>query len=147
MQHEDDDQAPDGPQDSQDERPGIKGQVQQAAAAGKRVTGALTGAQFRRQFEDFTDTVTTAVVGVHRDQNELKERVAKLETADAVTTAVAGVHRDQNELKERVAKLEMAGKADGPIVRDIASRMVPALALALSTAALLLSILALLGTF
>ena len=37
-------------------------------SAGESVTGTadtITGVQFRRQFEDFTDAVTTAVVGVH----------------------------------------------------------------------------------
>ena len=44
-------------------------------SAGESVTGTadtITGVQFRRQFEDFTDAVTTAVVGVHQDQGALR---------------------------------------------------------------------------
>ena len=39
----------------------------------------LTGSEFRRQFEEFTNAVSTAVVGVHRDQAELKERFEQLQ--------------------------------------------------------------------
>ena len=92
MQHEDGGGAPSEPQHGQEGRPEITGRVRRAARSiGEKVTGAtdaLTGAQFQRQFEDFTDTVTTAVVGVHRDQNELKARVDKLEQASGQATPV-----------------------------------------------------------
>ena len=38
----------------------------------------LSGADIRR-FEEFTDATTTAVIGVHRDQAELRERLAAVE--------------------------------------------------------------------
>jgi thioredoxin reductase len=71
--------------DDQERRPGIRDRLRGAVrGTTERVTGAadtITGVQFRKQFEDFTDAVTTAVVGVHRDQADLRERLAKLETA------------------------------------------------------------------
>ena len=39
----------------------------------------VTGTAFREQFEDFTDAVTTTVVGVHQDQAEIRERLTLLE--------------------------------------------------------------------
>ncbi len=39
----------------------------------------LTGAEFRRQFEEFSNVVTTTVLGIHRDQSELSDRLTQLE--------------------------------------------------------------------
>ena len=39
----------------------------------------LTGAEFRRQFEDFTNVVTSTVLGIHRDQSELSDRLTRIE--------------------------------------------------------------------
>ena len=39
----------------------------------------LTGAEFRRQFEEFSNVVTTTVLGIHRDHSELSDRLAKME--------------------------------------------------------------------
>ena len=41
----------------------------------------LTGAEFRRQFEEFSNVVATTVLGIHRDQSELGQRVDKIEQA------------------------------------------------------------------
>ena len=70
-------------QETETGRTGIWGSVRQGVrVARERAVGTadtITGVQFRRQFEDFTDAVTTTVVGVHRDQEELQERTDKLE--------------------------------------------------------------------
>lgn len=88
-------------QNGPEEHPGIGSRLRGAiGATGERVTGTtdtITGVQFRRQFEDFTDAVTTAVVGVHRDQADLRERV---------NDAVEGVHRGQSELRQRMDTLQ-----------------------------------------
>lgn len=42
-----------------------------ASGAFGRSFDRLTGAEFRRQFEEFTNAVSTTVVGVHRKQEEL----------------------------------------------------------------------------
>ena len=39
----------------------------------------LTGSEFRRQFEEFSNVVTTTVLGIHRDQSELSDRLARIE--------------------------------------------------------------------
>jgi len=39
----------------------------------------LTGAEFRRQFEEFSNVVTTTVLGIYRDQSEFSDRLARIE--------------------------------------------------------------------
>ena len=39
----------------------------------------LTGTEFRRQFEEFSNVVTTTVLGIHRDQSELNNRLTRIE--------------------------------------------------------------------
>lgn len=39
----------------------------------------LTGTEFRRQFEEFSNVVTTTVLGIHRDQAEISDRLARIE--------------------------------------------------------------------
>ncbi len=39
----------------------------------------LTGAEFRRQFEEFSNVVTTTVLGIHRDHSELNDRLERIE--------------------------------------------------------------------
>ena len=54
-----------------------------ARGARERITGTadvITGVQSRRQWEAFTDAVTRTVVGVHRDQEELRKAQEELET-------------------------------------------------------------------
>ena len=52
----------------------------------------VTGVAFREQFEDFTDAVTTAVVGVHQDQVEVRDRLTRLEQRSESTTTPAPSH-------------------------------------------------------
>ena len=63
---------------------GIGGRLRGAAReARERITGTadvITGIQSRRQWEAFTDAVTRTVVGVHRDQEELRKAQDELET-------------------------------------------------------------------
>ena len=46
-----------------------------------------TGAEFRRQFEEFTDAVTTSILGLHRDQSDLRDRLSHLESSKSVDLA------------------------------------------------------------
>ena len=70
-------------QDDDERGHGVLGRVRGAfGAAGEGVTGAVdtvTGAGFRKDFEGFTEAVTTTVVGVHHDQVALREQVSNLE--------------------------------------------------------------------
>ena len=74
----DDQQAP-GRDDETSEDGGLRGTVESARQAFARSFDKLTGTEFRRQFEEFTGVVTTTVLGVHRDQSELRERLARVE--------------------------------------------------------------------
>ena len=73
-----DQQAP-GKEDETAEDGGLRGTVDSARQAFARSFDKLTGTEFRRQFEEFTTVVTTTVLGVHRDQSELRERLARVE--------------------------------------------------------------------
>ena len=69
-----------------------KGLIGSAKHGVRRSAEVMSGADIRR-FEEFTDAATTAVVGVHRDQAELRERL--------VTT-----EQSLDELRQGQAKLE-----------------------------------------
>ena len=58
---------------------GLRGTFRSARQAFARSLDRVTGAEFRRQFEEFTNVVTTTVLGIHRDQSELGERLARVE--------------------------------------------------------------------
>ena len=62
---------------------GIGGRLRGAArGAREQITGTadvVTGVQSRRQWEAFTDAVTRTVIGVHRDQEELRKAHWELE--------------------------------------------------------------------
>ena len=58
---------------------GLRGTFDSARQAFARSFDRVTGVEFRRQFEEFTNVVTTTVLGIHRDQSELGERLAKVE--------------------------------------------------------------------
>ena len=129
--------APERPEEASDgatRNSGMGGRLQQAVGAvGERVTGTadtITGVQFRRQFEDFTDAVTTAVVGVHRDQGELQER------ADKLDAEVIEVQRIQEELRERVDKLDQNQNSKLPTALVIAFGIMSGLALIIGTISL-----------
>ncbi len=110
--------------------PGILGRVGAAAGAAKqsvrRSAEVMSGADIRR-FEEFTDAATTAVIGVHRDQTELREQLARTEQS---------VHALQQEHTTRRGNTERVKQSPSPWV--IASGAVSVVALALSIVALLL---------
>ena len=61
-----------------------KGRVRKSLVSAKgavtRTVGKATGAEFREEFEKFTDAVTTSVMGLHGDMLELEARVDKIQT-------------------------------------------------------------------
>ena len=87
--------------------PGIvdraKGVVGSAKERVRRSAEVLSGADIRR-FEEFTDAVTTAVMGVHRDQVELRER-----TADA-ERLIDDLKSEQEALSSRLSRLERSAQ-------------------------------------
>ena len=58
---------------------GLRGTFASARQAFARSFDRVTSAEFRRQFEEFTNVVTTTVLGIHRDQSELRERLTRVE--------------------------------------------------------------------
>ena len=58
---------------------GLRGTLGSAREAIGGSLDKLSGAEFRRQFEQFTTVVETTVVGIHRDQQELSKRLENLE--------------------------------------------------------------------
>ena len=58
---------------------GLRGTFDSARQAFGRSFDKLTGAEYRRQFEEFTNVVATTVLGIHRDQSQLSERLARFE--------------------------------------------------------------------
>ena len=58
---------------------GPVGRFQTARQAVGRSFDRVTGTESRRQFEEFSSVVTTTVLGVHRDQSDLRQRVEELE--------------------------------------------------------------------
>ena len=96
----------DGGDEIEDESPsGLSGRLRRAASsAGKRVVGsaqAIAGADIR-QFQDFADAATTVVVGVHRAQAEMNDRLASAEQS------VTDMRRSQVELVEGMSRLQQS---------------------------------------
>jgi len=77
-EHRRGDQEDQGRDETAEDR-GLRGTFDSARQAFTRSFDRLTGTEFRRQFEEFTNVVTTTVLGIHRDQSELRERLARVE--------------------------------------------------------------------
>src|SRR3990172_5491724 len=60
----------------------------------------ITGREFRRQFEEFTDAVTTSVLGIYRDGAVAKDRI---EQAEKRVAEIEGVVRFLSEANEGCA--------------------------------------------
>ena len=95
----------------------------------------MTGADIRR-FEEFTETATTAVVGVHRDQAELRERLAKTEQS------IAEARQAQTRLIERLDAMEESMRTQGrPKMPAVISLGMSAVALVLGIVAVIAGVL------
>ena len=83
-------------------RPGLLDRVGAVASTAKRHVSrsaeVMSGADIRR-FEDFTEAATTAVVGVHRDQAELREQISQIKQS---------VNDVEAELRERLNHIEQS---------------------------------------
>ena len=62
---------------------GLRGTLGSAREAIGGSFDKVSGAEFRRQFEQFTSVVETTVVGIHRDQQELNKRLETLESSES----------------------------------------------------------------
>jgi len=86
------------------ESQGLRGTLGTARQAVTRSFDRLTGAEFRRQFQEFTNVVTTTVLGIHRDQSELRDRVTRLEQRPG---------EDNYEFRDRLVGLEQRLEEEG----------------------------------
>ena len=65
-------------------------------------TDMVTGKKLRQQLEDFTDVVSTAVIGVHRDQQAARELLAQVQQAqDEMQETLAQVQESLVRLERR----------------------------------------------
>ena len=65
--------------DEAEEVRGITDRLRSVRETASRTADRVTGAEFRREIEEFTGVVSTTVLGVHKDQSEIIERIDKLE--------------------------------------------------------------------
>lgn len=106
-----------------------RGVVGSATEGVKRSADVMSGADIRR-FDDFTDAATTVIVGVHRDQSALRERI------DRAEQSIADARRGREDLVNRLAQVERLARS-----RDRMLRWLVVVA-AMAMAALLLSVAA-----
>ena len=85
------------------DKPGILDRVGDVAGAAKqrvqRSAEVMTGADIRK-FEDFTEAATTAIIGVHQDQAELREQLAAKEQS------VHDLQQEQATLRDDIARVK-----------------------------------------
>lgn len=113
-----------------------RGVVDSATQRAKRSAEVISGADIRR-FEEFTDAAATAVIGVHRDQAELRERLIRTEQS------IADLQQVQAKLVQSLTRVEHSIRSrTGPEEPDAALSPWAIAFGAMSAAALLLSIAA-----
>ena len=115
----------------------VKGVVGSAKRGVERSAEVMSGADIRR-FEEFTDAATTAIVGVHQDQAELRERL------DASEQSLDELQQGQAKLAEGLTSVERSITRLSESEESSASSLSPwTIAFgAMSVAALLLSVVA-----
>ena len=80
-------------QEESAKRKGLRGTLGSARDAIGGSLDRVSGTEYRRRLEQFTDVVQTTVVGVHRDQQELDKRLQKLEHQTPAEPAAPPVQR------------------------------------------------------
>ena len=112
-------------------KPGIMDRVGALASSAKRQVSrsaeVLSGADIRR-FEDFTEATTAAVVGVHRDQAELREQLNQIkQSVDDVQAEVRErlnhIEQSVNDVQEVQASLkESLTRVDESVQTEVEAR-------------------------
>ena len=97
----------------------------------------LTGTEFRRQFEEFSNVVTSTVLGIHRDQSELSERLTIIEEAGPQDLSAEML----SEFNDRLTKIEQTRSSNTSSSKLVKATFAFSLiAVALGVVALLMSI-------
>ena len=91
-EHRRDYQEDQGTDETTEDR-GLRGAFDSARLTFARSFDKLTGAEFRRQFEEFTNVVTATVLGIHRDQSELRESLARVGQSKQAAPSTARIQK------------------------------------------------------
>ena len=84
---------------AQAERAGMSEQLDSARQTVRTSSEVLTGADIR-QFDEFTDSVTRVVLGLHRDQADTAQRLTTIEQS------IDEIRETQAQLSARLASIE-----------------------------------------
>ncbi len=67
----------------------------------------VTGKKLQEQLEDFTDTVSTAVIGVHNDQQKVRDSLTELRVQQtSIKLSLHEVQVEQGAMKEALAQAQ-----------------------------------------
>ena len=71
------------------------------------VGNTVTGKKIQQQIEDFTDVVSTAVIGVHRDQRTIKDSLTHLQVQQTgLKLEICQVQAKQTEASESLSEVQ-----------------------------------------
>ena len=111
-------------------RPGLDATKEKVADVGSTVTGK----KIQQQLEEFTDVVSTAVIGVHHDQRKVRDSLTQLhvqqtglkldlsqfrEQQETVKEAIAQVKQDHSAVRETIMQIQ----AEGADVKEVLSQV------------------------
>ena len=84
-------------------RPGLDATKEKVSDVGNTVTGK----KIQQQIEDFTDVVSTAVIGVHRDQRTIKDSLTHLQVQQTgLKLEICQVQAKQTEASESLSEVQ-----------------------------------------
>ena len=84
-------------------RPGLDATKERVSDVGNTVTGK----KIQQQIEDFTDVVSTAIIGVHRDQRTIKDSLTHLQVQQTgLKLEICQVQAKQTEASESLSEVQ-----------------------------------------
>jgi uncharacterized coiled-coil DUF342 family protein len=88
-------------------RPGLDATKEKVSDVGNTVTGK----KIQQQIEDFTDVVSTAVIGVHRDQRTIKDSLTQLQVQQTgLKLDICEIRGEQSKVKETLSQVQAKQK-------------------------------------
>ena len=88
-------------------RPGLDATKEKVSDVGNTVTGK----KIQQQIEDFTDVVSTAVIGVHRDQRTVRDSLTQLQVQQTgLKLEICQVRGEQSKVKETLSQVQAKQK-------------------------------------
>lgn len=84
-------------------RPGLDATKEKVSEVGNTVSGK----KIQQQLEEFTDVVSTAVIGVHRDQRNLRDSLTQLRVQQTgLKLELCQVREEQSTVKEMISQVQ-----------------------------------------